>query len=175
MNIEKLINDIERGTYNGKSHVSNGYTSYSIVYGDEEKAALRKIIYGWAAEQTTDVDMTKRCAELEAKVFAYEAMIANSNFSPVIGKETPKEKTIINLNDRIKVKLTERGKELYFHRYDDMIEAGVFKEDQRPLPMVDNEGKTEFQLWDFISLYGEHIGIGVEPVIQPLIIEKVGE
>ena len=119
--------------------------------------------------------MTKRCAELEAKCYAYEKIIANSNFAPAIGKQTPKEKTIINLNDRIKVVLTEYGKDLYYHRYDDMIQAGVFKEDQRPLPKFDNEGKTEFQLWDFISLYGEHIGMCVEPVIQPLIIEKVGE
>ena len=175
MDVEKLIEALERTTYRTKSTYSGDYVSLNIICGDDQKAALRKTVYGWATEQITDLDLTKRCAELEAKVFAYEAMIANSNFAPMIGKQTPKEKTIINLNDRIKVLLTEHGKDLYYHRYDAMIEAGVFKEDQRPLPMVDNEGKTEFQLWDFISLYGEHIGICEDPIIQPLIIERVGD
>ena len=171
MNVEKLIENLKKATYRSKG---DDY-DFHVLSGSAETLVAEKIIFEWAAEQTTEVELNKRCAELEAKCYAYEKIIANSNFAPVIGKQTPKEETIINLNDRIKVTLTERGKDIYYHRYDDMIAAGVFKEDQRPLPMVNNEGKTEFQLWDFISLYGEHIGMGADPVIQPLIIERVGD
>ena len=35
-------------------------------------------------------------------------------------------------------------------------------------PDVDNEGYTEFQLWDFMSLYGEYMYCGAENVIDPI-------
>ena len=171
MNVDKLIENLKKATYRDQDMKYD----WNVLRNSAATVVAEKIILEWAAEQTTEVALNKRCAELEAKCYAYEKIIANSNFAPVIGKETPKEKTIINLNDRIKVKLTERGIDLYYHRHDEMIEAGMLKEDQRPPLPVDKEGKTEFQLWDFISLYGEHIGMCVEPVIQPLIIEKVGE
>ena len=76
----------------------------------------------------------------------------------------------INLNDTIKVKLTEYGLSIYYHRYDKILEEYPrLKNTLRPkYPDVDNEGYTEFQLWDFISLYVDYMYCGAENVIDPI-------
>lgn len=74
----------------------------------------------------------------------------------------------INLNESIKVKLTDWGKEIYYHQYD-RINQIAGKEICKPqLPKEDENGYTEFQLWCFIELYGEHIGMALPNVIEPL-------
>lgn len=69
---------------------------------------------------------------------------------------------IINLNETIKVKLTPFGVDIYYHRFDSLIERlkrkGI-KMPERQMPAIDDEGYTKFQLWNFIELYGEHIGL----------------
>ena len=85
-------------------------------------------------------------------------------------------KVKINLNDIVKVKLTDYGKEIYYHRHDGLIECmryhGIESTTIKPsFPKEDDEGKSKFQLWDFIELYGEHIGMGKSNVIEPLDIE----
>ena len=84
-------------------------------------------------------------------------------------KETEKP-TKINLNDRIKVKLTPLGAEIYYHQYDDIYKdyPKMKKHLQSSLPKVDENGYTEFQLWHFVELYGEHIGMCKKNVISPL-------
>jgi hypothetical protein len=72
----------------------------------------------------------------------------------------------INLNDIVKVKLTDYGKNIYYHKYDRLIELGyrfvpVF-------PIEDKNGFIEFQLWDFIQMYGPHIGMGLPDVVSDL-------
>lgn len=81
----------------------------------------------------------------------------------------------INLNERIKVKLTDYGKEIYYHRFDDVFrqtELSVFKPE---FPKTDEEGYTTFQLWDFIHIYGNYIDMGLPTVIEPLEIVYVGD
>lgn len=81
----------------------------------------------------------------------------------------------INLNERIKVKLTDCGKEIYYHRFDDVFrqtELSVFKPE---FPKTDEEGYTTFQLWDFIHIYGNYIDMGLPAVIKPLEIVYVGD
>lgn len=66
-----------------------------------------------------------------------------------------------NLNDYVKVKLTPRGVDIYFHRYDDTNEYILShggKPLERRMPRIDKDGFTEFQLWEFIQLYGNYIG-----------------
>ena len=72
----------------------------------------------------------------------------------------------INMNDSIKVKLTDLGKEIYYHQFDDCIRAGA--KIKPHFPEVDEDGYTMFQLWNFIELYGEHIGVTKPNVIEPL-------
>lgn len=77
----------------------------------------------------------------------------------------------INLNDVVKFKLTDHGKDIYFHQYDELNEL-LRTKGLKPLgnryPKVDEEGYTEMQLWQFIELFGNHIGITKPNVIEPL-------
>lgn len=74
----------------------------------------------------------------------------------------------INLNETIKVKLTDLGKEIYYHRVDEVNEWVGRQVLEPTMPKVDSDGYTEFQLWAFINEYGEHIGVGKPNVILPL-------
>ena len=85
-------------------------------------------------------------------------------------KETEKPSKI-NLNDRVKVKLTPLGAEIYYHQYDEVdkkIKANGGKGFEPTMPEIDKDGFTEIQLWHFIELYGEHIGMCKPNVIKPL-------
>ena len=74
----------------------------------------------------------------------------------------------INLNETVKVKLTDYGKDVYYHQYDE-LNMRVGRELCKPsFPKVDEEGYTSFQLWYFIELYGNYIGMCKKSVIQPL-------
>ena len=84
MNIENLIEKIESAKYPRKYIDGSGtYPSHAVDTDEGAQAAIRKVIYEWAAEEVTDVDAGKRIAELEAKCYTYEKVIANSNFAPV--------------------------------------------------------------------------------------------
>ena len=81
----------------------------------------------------------------------------------------------INLNELIKVKLTDLGKEIYYHQYD-WINQITGKEICEPqFPKEDENGYTEFQLWRFMELYGKHIGMTLPKVIDPIEIVYGGE
>lgn len=74
----------------------------------------------------------------------------------------------LNLNDNIKVKLTEHGKDIYYHQYD-RTNAFLGRELCKPsYPKADEDGYTTFQLWCFIELYGIHMGMTLPNVIEPL-------
>lgn len=79
MNLEKLIQML----YNGKYEDNSG-TEHNVFFWEEQKEAVSKIVYEWGAEQLTINDLYKRLGELEAKCFAYEQIIAKSNFKPFI-------------------------------------------------------------------------------------------
>ena len=82
-----------------------------------------------------------------------------------------KKPTKLNLNEQVKVKLTPLGAEIYYHQYDDVnkkIKENCGKEFEPIMPQIDKDGYTEFQLWHFIELYGEHIGMCKPNVIEPL-------
>ena len=74
----------------------------------------------------------------------------------------------INLNEPIKVKLTDWGKEIYYHQYDKINQIAGREVCKPKFPKEDKNGYTEFQLWHFIGLYGEYIGIDLSNVIEPL-------
>ena len=77
----------------------------------------------------------------------------------------------INLNDTVRFKLTDFGKDIYYHQFDELNEElktkGIspFKPE---MPKVDADGFTSMQLWCFIELYGSHIGMARPNVIEPL-------
>lgn len=82
----------------------------------------------------------------------------------------------INLNDVVKVKLTDFGKKIYYHRFDDLNNIYGRIVCKPSFPKTDEDGYSSFQLWDFMELYGEHMGMCKPNVIEPLdIICEVDE
>lgn len=69
-----------------------------------------------------------------------------------------------NINDVIRVKLTDYGKEIYYHRFDHLIEAGYPIE--RRFPKVDEEGFSTFQMWVFIEIYGPHMHLTSKNIME---------
>lgn len=77
----------------------------------------------------------------------------------------------LNLNSIIKVKLTDYGKDKFYHQYDALntyISSVGGKIIEPRYPDVDENGYSKFQLWDFMHVYGEHMRLGAPEVIQPL-------
>jgi hypothetical protein len=60
----------------------------------------------------------------------------------------------VNLNEYIKVKLTDKGKEIYRNHYHDIDDEYV------PTLDTDEEGYCKFQLWEFMHIFGEHFYMG---------------
>lgn len=79
----------------------------------------------------------------------------------------------LNLNSMIKVKLTDYGKGIFYHQYDELnkylIKCGGSPIGPR-IPDVDSEGYSQFQLWDFMYVYGKHMMMGAPNVIDLLSI-----
>lgn len=74
----------------------------------------------------------------------------------------------INLNEIIKVKLTPYGAEIYYKQFDELNKQRGREICKPKMPRIDKDGYTEFQLWHFIELYGQHIGMCKPNVIEPL-------
>lgn len=77
----------------------------------------------------------------------------------------------INLNSTVKVKLNDRGKDIYYHRFDD-LNRFIKSRGAKPLdpryPVVDEDGFSEFQLWSFMHLYGEYMMVGAPNITEDL-------
>lgn len=74
----------------------------------------------------------------------------------------------INLNDTVKVKLTDHGKDIFYHQYDELNES-LGKQLISPcFPRVDEEGFTKMQLWQLMKLYGPYIDLGKENPFEQL-------
>lgn len=74
----------------------------------------------------------------------------------------------INLNEVVKVKLTDLGKDIYYHQFDELNQRCGRIVCKPSFPEEDPEGYTKFQLWNFIELYGKCMGIAGPSVIKPL-------
>ena len=91
MDIDDLIDRLLKKTYKTKYSTGYGYYDSRLISGEEAQAALKNVIYDWAADQATSNDMNKKLGELEAKVLVYEKVIANSNFKPILITEDKNE------------------------------------------------------------------------------------
>lgn len=89
----------------------------------------------------------------------------------------------VNLNDIVRVKFTEHGKDIYYHQWDDMNkwaeERGLAasKYLTPEYPKVDENGFTEIQLWHFMEIYGSHLYNGCKAVIEDncLYLDETGD
>ena len=77
-----------------------------------------------------------------------------------------------NLNDYVKFKLTDHGKEIFYHQFDKWNEESLKEHGTlfiKPrFPEEDENGYTKMQLWQFMHLYGPHLWNGCEPPIFPM-------
>lgn len=81
----------------------------------------------------------------------------------------------INLNDIVYVRLTDYGKDIYYHRYDELNNHIGHELIKPHFPEEDKCGYSKFQLWDFINIYGPYINMTSKKVIEPLNIYFKGE
>lgn len=81
----------------------------------------------------------------------------------------------INLNDFVKFKLTDRGKDIYYHQHDEINMMHGRKVIEPHYPETDEDGYCRMQLWKFMQIYGPYIGMGFNNVIMPLDLELCGE
>ena len=108
-------------------------------------------------------DTQERIAELESELEVKDNLLKIKN-----GLREDNETTKINLNEIVKVKLTPLGAEIYYKQFDELNKKCEREICKPHMPRIDKDGYTEFQLWNFIELYGEHIGMCKPNVIEPL-------
>ena len=80
-----------------------------------------------------------------------------------------KEYKTFNINEFIKVKLSQKGKLVYSEHQIEIQKRFNRDKIKIDVPLnaeVDNEGFTEFQLWRFMEIFGSHMYCGAEPVIE---------
>jgi len=82
----------------------------------------------------------------------------------------------VSLNAPIKVRLTERGKELYIKCMKDIDTNGVMEKHGWISPKIDKDGYWHSQLWEFCQIFGSEMHDGNPgPVVcenLEIIIEK---
>lgn len=72
-----------------------------------------------------------------------------------------------NINDRIKVKLTEHGKAILRRDVIDTMSAlKNLRADSYSFYLEDEEGYIEFQLWDFMRIFGSYFWNGCPQIIE---------
>ena len=79
----------------------------------------------------------------------------------------------INVNERVKVKLTKLGEEVYQKQYDAMNEilVGMGARPLEPIDLAsDEKGYVEFQIWDLMKIFGEFMYLGAPPMFESNLI-----
>ena len=74
----------------------------------------------------------------------------------------------VNLNDNVRVKLNDAGREIHKIRHDELydyiesrgVPSPTYERLKYRPPKEDSDGWSEWQLWDLMSLYGPHITLG---------------
>lgn len=71
----------------------------------------------------------------------------------------------INLNNIVKVKLTDYGKDIFYHQNDVINQIAGREIVKAYYPAEDPNGFVDFQLHDLMNLYGEYLINGAPQVI----------
>ena len=69
--------------------------------------------------------------------------------------------TKLNINDIVKVKLTEKGRKIYTEYYTRYSVGGVSK-----IIKLDADGFFHTELWDIMNIFGSHLYMGAEPMFE---------
>lgn len=81
-------------------------------------------------------------------------------------------KTVFNANNYVYVKLTEKGKDIYYHQYDDHNKEHKTLFIDPEYPKIDKNGYLEIQLWKFMEIFGKHQSNGCELSFEMEILFK---
>ncbi len=71
-----------------------------------------------------------------------------------------------NINNYVKVKLTDWGLEVHKKHYDKFLPTFI----NYSMPIIDEDGYTKFQLWELCSIFGEYMGNGLPNCFETTII-----
>jgi len=66
-----------------------------------------------------------------------------------------------NINDSVKVKLNDRGREILKQQHD-LLFKDIPRYREFTLPQEDEQGWSTWQLWRLMETFGPHISIGFE-------------
>ena len=75
----------------------------------------------------------------------------------------------ININEFVRVQLSEKGKHIFIHQYDYIfpdVEWQKLQESQTA--KIDKNGFVEMQLWELMNLFGSHMYMGCIPPFEQL-------
>ena len=158
--------------------VANGVTVQTSKYElrkDSQKNKNEYMIEKKYGITIDSLDFSEHDREQEEKIKTLERKIKDGNFYITQLKHDLKElknkssdAKKINLNDRIRVRLTPLGVKIFYSQFDE-LNLSLGREVLEPhMPAINKDGYTEMQLWHFIQLYGPYIGVGRENVIEPL-------
>jgi len=81
-----------------------------------------------------------------------------------------------NVNDSVRVRLTDYGKEILRKEFDVMHESFPMAFKEFALPKEDSEGWSSWQMWSLMETFGKYIRLGGEVPFHTEIeiAEKVG-
>lgn len=71
----------------------------------------------------------------------------------------------INLNDTVKVKLTDHGRAVHFATFDRVVRHPDHRVTYTP-PTIDAEGYSKFQLWHLMHDFGRYTGLGTKACFE---------
>jgi len=71
-----------------------------------------------------------------------------------------------NINDKVRVKLTDIGRSVYREHY--AVLDSMLGKERRVIP-EDAEGFSEWQLWRLMSIFGSRIRMGFDPPFETTI------
>lgn len=70
-----------------------------------------------------------------------------------------------NINNWVKVKLTQKGLVILKHQHD-LLKLSIPSLGEFETPDVDSDGYTSFQMWYLMDMFGAYIHLGAEPPFE---------
>lgn len=109
-NIQQLLDSLFKLTYTWESSIGSSSSHTSKVISDANRLQVEQVI-----RQHLIDNASEKIGILEAKVFTYERIIANSNFAPLIRIELPeteqqKSKFQERLEEAMRKQAEQQGK-----------------------------------------------------------------
>lgn len=168
--ITQILDDSYERRFN-----TNCTGSYPLAYFVSEPNSLK-----WTDLKVGDIIVTRRrvievdkrdITRMHVKTNSiindsvFDEWITDEDLASNWEKEEPKNRfQNTNLNDYIKVKLTEKGKQIYNDYYDGNMHIDY-----------DNDGYATFQMWDFMHIFGKHMNMASELVCETNVMIEVKE